>query len=324
MPRRGPQLELGVSRCPQLQQPIVAAVVKLETGHRLGVAAIEAFGQPQDGRERANGPAPLARQVAKVFVAPFGRGLAMVAGHERDGLDFVRIEPAQVAVLDQVVPVLVVAFVADVDADVVEERGVFQPFTLAIGQPVHDARLLEQCDRQPRHLLGVFRPVVATLGELEDAPPADVGVAIGLRDFLPVPCDVVEHETLAEREVAQGDVVGAQAPEDGVEENCAGDRQIGASRLEPWNAKPFLQVAGDEGFSGPPQQLGRNAAVPERRTGRLAPFGLRHGAETENRARRADDAIEARPHNLIEVLADLGVHVLGSACARPGAPADRS
>jgi hypothetical protein len=35
MPRRGPQLQLRVSRRAQLQQPIVAAVVKLETGHRL-------------------------------------------------------------------------------------------------------------------------------------------------------------------------------------------------------------------------------------------------------------------------------------------------
>jgi hypothetical protein len=35
VPCRRPQLQLGVSRCPKLQQPIVAAVVKIEAGHRL-------------------------------------------------------------------------------------------------------------------------------------------------------------------------------------------------------------------------------------------------------------------------------------------------
>ena len=56
---------------------------------------------------------------------------------------------------------------------------------------------------EPRDLLRVFRPVVAALGELEHAAPAHVGIAIGLRDLLPVPRDVVEHEALAQREVAQ-------------------------------------------------------------------------------------------------------------------------
>ena len=48
---------------------------------------------------------------------------------------------------------LVMAFVADVHADVVQNRGVFEPFPLAIGQPVNRARLVEQGDGQPRHVL---------------------------------------------------------------------------------------------------------------------------------------------------------------------------
>jgi hypothetical protein len=44
--RRRPELQFRVSGRPQLQQPIVAAVVEFETRHRLRVAAIEAFGQP--------------------------------------------------------------------------------------------------------------------------------------------------------------------------------------------------------------------------------------------------------------------------------------
>jgi len=46
VPRCRPQLQLRVSGRPKLQQPVVAAVVKLEARHRLRVAAIEAFRQP--------------------------------------------------------------------------------------------------------------------------------------------------------------------------------------------------------------------------------------------------------------------------------------
>src|SRR6476646_2735969 len=41
---RRPQLQLRVAGGPQLQQIVVAAIVKFEPGDRLGVAAIEAFG----------------------------------------------------------------------------------------------------------------------------------------------------------------------------------------------------------------------------------------------------------------------------------------
>jgi hypothetical protein len=48
MSRRRPQLQLGVARRPQLQQIVVSAIVQLEAGDGLGVAAIQAFGEPQD------------------------------------------------------------------------------------------------------------------------------------------------------------------------------------------------------------------------------------------------------------------------------------
>ena len=110
----------------------------------------------------------------------------MIAGNQRDGFDLIRFESPQVAVLDEVVRVLVMAVVADVSADVVEQRGVFEPLTLAIGQPVKAARLIEQGDREARHLLRVLGPVVAPLGKLEHAAASHVGVAIGLGDFLAV------------------------------------------------------------------------------------------------------------------------------------------
>jgi hypothetical protein len=162
------------------------------------VTAVETFGQAQDRRQRANGPPALAAELAVAFVAVLWRGLAMIPGNQRNGFDLVWIEAAEIAVPDEVVRMLVMALVADVHADIVQQRGVLQPFTLAIGQAVHRARLFEQGNRQPGHLLRVLRPEVAALGKLEDAAPAHVGVAIGLNDFLTVPRDVVKHQPFAQ------------------------------------------------------------------------------------------------------------------------------
>ena len=142
-----PQLELRVAARPDLQQGVLAAIVQLEPGDGLRVAAVEALGQTQDRRQRPDGPPALAAEVAVVVVAALGRGLPMVARDQRDGFDLVGLEAPQIAVLDQVVRVLVMALVADVDADVVQQRGVFEPLALAIGQPVDAARLIEQRDR---------------------------------------------------------------------------------------------------------------------------------------------------------------------------------
>src|SRR3954471_21978273 len=52
VPRGGPELQLRVAGRAQLQQIVVAAVVELEPVDRLRVAAVEAFGQPQNRGQR--------------------------------------------------------------------------------------------------------------------------------------------------------------------------------------------------------------------------------------------------------------------------------
>jgi hypothetical protein len=151
--RRRPELELGVASGANLQEIVVAAVVKLHAADALGVAAVEAFGEAQNGGERTNGPALPAFEIGEAFVAPLRRRLPVIPGDQRDALDFVRLEAAQMAVADQIVRVLVMLLVADVDADVVQDGCVLEPFALAIGEPVDRAGLIEQRDRQPRHLL---------------------------------------------------------------------------------------------------------------------------------------------------------------------------
>ena len=73
-----------------------------------------------------------------------GRAAAVITRCQRDYLDLVRFEAPQVTVLDQVVGVLVVASEADVNADVVEQGGVFQPLAFALAEPVGGLGLVEQ------------------------------------------------------------------------------------------------------------------------------------------------------------------------------------
>jgi hypothetical protein len=55
----GPELELGVARCAELDEIFLAAVVQFDASHRLCVAAIERFGEPKNRRQNANSAAPL-------------------------------------------------------------------------------------------------------------------------------------------------------------------------------------------------------------------------------------------------------------------------
>src|SRR5476649_259382 len=307
--RGRPELQLRVARRPQLEKIVVAAIVELEAGDGLRVAAIEALRQPQDRRQRAHRPPRAPAQIAEAVVLPLGRRLTVIARDERDGFDLVRLEAAQVAVLHEIVRVLVVAFVADVDADVVQDRGVLEPLALVIGEAVDGARLVEEPDREPRHVLRVLRPVVAALGELEDAAAADVGIAIGLRDFLAVPRDVVEHQPFAQGEIAQRDLGRAEPAEQLVDEDRPGDHQIGAARLEPRDAQTLFEIQRDELLADAVDLLRGETAVAQRCAGR-EPLGRRRDrAEAEDRAGGADDALEPRARDLIQVLAGLGVDV---------------
>jgi hypothetical protein len=181
-----PQLQFCIAGGTELKQAVVPAIVQLEARNRLRVAAIEAFRETEHGRQRANRPAALLLEVAVVVVAALGRCLPMIPRDERNDIHFFGIEAPEVAVLNQVVGVLVVALIADMDADVVEDGGVFEPLALVVGEAVNHPRLIEEHRRELGDLLCVLGPVIAAFGELEHAATADVRIAIGLCDFLPM------------------------------------------------------------------------------------------------------------------------------------------
>jgi len=77
-----------------LQQSVFAAVVKLEAGHGLRVAAIEAFREAQHRRQTADATPSLPLEVAVPFVAALRRSLSMIARNQRDVFDFLGVESA--------------------------------------------------------------------------------------------------------------------------------------------------------------------------------------------------------------------------------------
>lgn len=99
--------------------------------------------------------------------------------------------------------------IADVHADVVQERGVLEPFPLLRAEAVFRRQLIEQLEAEARHLLRVRREIVAALRERNHAAAAHIRVTIGALDLGAVAPRVVEHEALAQREVAERQLRGA-------------------------------------------------------------------------------------------------------------------
>jgi hypothetical protein len=92
--RRRPELQFRITHGPHLQQVVTAAIVQFEAADRLAVTPIEAFSQPQDRGQRPHDAPRAATEVAETLMAALGSGLAMIPGHERDDVHFLRLEAA--------------------------------------------------------------------------------------------------------------------------------------------------------------------------------------------------------------------------------------
>jgi hypothetical protein len=110
--------------------------------------------------------------------------------------------------------------------------------------------------------------------------------------------------TFPQRQIAQRDRVGPDPAQDLVEEHRAGDDEVGAPRFEPRHPQALLDIHRDEILAQPVNLLGRNAAVAKRDAD-VPVRGQRDSADAQDGSRRADDALETRFGDLIEVLADL-------------------
>ena len=305
--RRRPHLQFGVADRLHANAQLTQALADLKAANGAVAASIERFGQAQESAEDDNGVLGFLVEILVALVIALGRRPAVIAGGEGDDVDFFRLEAAKVAVLDQVVRVAVMAPEADVVADVVEERGVLQPLTLAIAEAVNRLGLIEQRQGESGHALRVFGFPAAPLAQLDDRAPADVGVLVDADDFPPVALDVVEHQAFAQRQIAQRDFLGAELAQQGVEQHGSRDHDVGPARIECGKTKPFVEVHLDGGLAETPHALRADAKIADLSGFRSAVQSGGDRAEREDRARGADHAIEPLVHDVLDVT----VHLLG-------------
>ncbi len=308
LPLRGPDLELRVATRvqPDAHLPVAGQHVHVVDG--LVARAVEPFGQPHKAGEDPYGAPQRPREPAVPVMRTLWRAPAVIARDERDDLDLVRVEPPETTILDQIVRVTVVPLVADVHADVVEQRGVLQPPPLAIAKLVPAPRPVEQSHRERGHVPGMLGRVPAPLPEFDDAAQAHVGVAFQLTDRFRVAPDVIEDQPLAQREVRQRQLARAEPVEQRVEQDAAGHREVRATRIETRKLEAMLQRHRGQPLADAVDRLGGDPHVAQV-FWRLGPG--RKGTKTEDRARRANHPVEPSRSNLPQIRACLPADVPG-------------
>src|SRR6476620_3580182 len=199
--------------------------------------------------------------------------------------------------------------IADVYADVVQQGCIFQPLALTIAKSMDATCLIENAERQPRHLLRMLRPVSAPFTQLDDAAAAHVGITLDLADARAVSVNVIEHETFAQRKIAQRQVFGTEAAKNRVEEYRARDGQVGSARIQPRHVQALFNIRFDEPLPQPMHRLRADALISDVLRRRAFLLGDGKGAETENGAGRSDHPIEARLRDLCEIRTHLFVEM---------------
>src|SRR5678815_1578737 len=192
------------------------------------------------------------------------------------------MKPAQVAVLDQIVRVLVMAREADVAANVVHQRGIFEPFTLAIREAMDGPRLIEQGEPEAHHLIGVFSVVAAALGELQRAATSYVRNAVNMSNLSSVTADVVEDEPFTQGEITQRQFLGAKAAKDRVEQDRTGHDQVRASRIQAGYRQPLLEIEFRHLLANPVDLLRGDMQVAQLGGRSTARSGRCHRTNAEN------------------------------------------
>lgn len=140
---RGPQLQFCVTRGPKSHQIRVSFRDDVDGRDDLRMTPVEPLGQPEHRGERAHSPAERPFQHDVPLVRFLRCRLAVIPRQQRDDLDLLRIEPPQLAILDQVIRVAMMPFVTDMDPGIVEQRPVFEPLALWIAEAVDRTRLIE-------------------------------------------------------------------------------------------------------------------------------------------------------------------------------------
>ncbi len=136
------------------------------------MSSVESIRHPKQRCQPDHSLALLRRKRREVAVLLLRLRSPVVAGDVRHYHLLVRRHAEQLGVGDEVVRVLVMALVANVVADIVEQRRVGQ--RLPVFRGASDARLerIEQLKRKLAHLMGMRQLVMTPVCKLKDRPAA--------------------------------------------------------------------------------------------------------------------------------------------------------
>ena len=123
--------------------------------------------------------------------------------------------------LHEVRGVAVMALAGDVLPDVVQQRREVEHLPIAGAEPVQRLRLVEELQREPRHLLGVRKVGVAPARKTRDRSSTQragiVGPVVGVMG-----AHRIEHDPLAQRPVARGQTIELEVVEHGDQQRRTG------------------------------------------------------------------------------------------------------
>jgi hypothetical protein len=171
-----PDLEVAVLRGAHLKpHPPLAAAAQPRMRDGFAPAPVEALRQAKE-HAQALYRLPLAFGKAREFGVAAARQVSAVEiGERRDLRDLQLVKPEQVRILDEVPSVLVVVVVREEHADVVEERGKAEEFTLLWAVPVKPrlACRVEELETEALDNPRVALVELARSRKLQDAALAD-------------------------------------------------------------------------------------------------------------------------------------------------------
>jgi hypothetical protein len=134
-----------------------------------------------------------------------GALLAVIARNQGDHFHFLRGEPAQVAVLDDVVGMLGVLLVSDAGAHIVNERGIMQEPSRVFVQTMFTDQVVVKGERQIADMAGMDRIATESIEQPHHAAKTQIRHRIHRGDLARVRGDVVGQEALPDSKVGHRD-----------------------------------------------------------------------------------------------------------------------
>src|SRR3989449_10594567 len=102
-----------------------------------------------------------------------------------------------------------------------QNRGVFQPFPLALAYLMNGGRLFEELEAKLRDVVRMDGFILALSREVHHVPAANVGDLLLRLDPVPMALDEVVEQALPDRLVADGQLVEIEPLHDGTEHDSS-------------------------------------------------------------------------------------------------------